>query len=62
MITRILGSVLAILSGVLALSAKYILPRVLKRAPDERETVLYKAVLFLICIAAAMLMILPDYL
>ncbi len=62
MIIKVICVILAVLCGVLALSAKHLLPRILKREPDERETVLVKAVLLLICIAIAMLMILPDYL
>lgn len=59
---KIIYVALAIVFAVIALAAKKILPRVLKREVTEQEIVLTKAVGLLICIAIAMTMILPDYL
>ena len=58
---RILCVILAIVCAIIAFCAKKILPRILKREADEKEIVLLKAVMLLICIAIAMTMILPDY-
>ena len=62
MTLKVICIILAIVCGVLALSAKQLLPRLLKREVNEMELVLFKAILLLACIAIAMTMILPDYL
>ncbi len=62
MIIKIIWVALAILFAVASLAAKKLLPLVLRREVSEQEIVLTKAVGLLICIALAMLLILPDYL
>ncbi len=61
MIIKVICVGLAILCAVIALGAKKFLPLLLNREVTEREIVLAKAVLLLVCIAIAMTMILPDY-
>ena len=58
---KIICIILALVCAIVAFTAKKLLPKLLKREADEKEVVLLKAVMLLICIAVAMTMILPDY-
>ena len=58
---KIACAVLALLCAIVSFCSKTILERIFKREADEKEVVLLKAVMLLICFAIAATMILPDF-
>jgi len=57
---KIACAVIAVICAIISFCAKKILERILKRDADEKEVVLLKAIMLLICFGIAATMILPD--